>query len=127
MTAKMTGGLDLQAFLASLPANIERNVLRGALKAGADEIAEGARENCRSHEVRATIQTTARSEKGLVTAKVQTKGEGAYKAPWFPNGDKRYFQGRVFGAQETPGSATNVLMITSTVEINTKVIKADAA
>ncbi len=44
----------------------------------------------------------------------------------FPNGDKRYFQGRVFGAQETPGSATNVLMLTSTIEINTVVVKADA-
>jgi hypothetical protein len=44
----------------------------------------------------------------------------------FPNGDKRYFQGRVFGSQETPGSATNVLMITSTVEINTAVISVDA-
>jgi len=44
----------------------------------------------------------------------------------FPNGDKRYFQGRVFGMQETPGSATNVLMMTSTVEITTKVVKVDA-
>lgn len=35
----------------------------------------------------------------------------------------RYFQGRVFGFQETPGSATNVLMATSTVEITTVVIK----
>lgn len=45
----------------------------------------------------------------------------------FPNGDIRYFQGRVFSMPETPGSATNVLMITSTVEINTVVIKVDAA
>lgn len=44
----------------------------------------------------------------------------------FPNGDKRYFQGRVFGAQETPGSATNVLMLTSTVEITTAVVRVDA-
>lgn len=45
----------------------------------------------------------------------------------FPNGDKRYFQGRAFGLQETPGSATNVLMLTSTVEINTAVVRVDAA
>ena len=44
----------------------------------------------------------------------------------YPNGDVRYFQGRVFGLQETPGSATNVLMQTTTVEINTKVVRADA-
>ena len=41
----------------------------------------------------------------------------------FPNGDVRYFQGRVFGFQETPGSATNVLMATTTVEITTVVVK----
>lgn len=45
----------------------------------------------------------------------------------FPNGDARYFQGRVFGMQETPGSATNVLMMNSTVEITSVVVKVDAA
>jgi hypothetical protein len=87
----MKGGADLSAFLASLPANLERNVLRGALKAGADEYAEGARENCRSEEVRATIGTTSRAEPGLVTAKVQTKGDGAYIAPWLEHGTDPHF------------------------------------
>ncbi|MFD1951865.1 hypothetical protein ACFSGX_13915 [Sphingomonas arantia] len=45
----------------------------------------------------------------------------------FPNGDKRYFRGRVFGSPETVGSATNVLMTNATVEINTKVVKVNAA
>lgn len=45
----------------------------------------------------------------------------------FPNGDKRYFQGRVFGMQDTPGSATNVLMSTTTIEVTTKVISVNAA
>ncbi len=45
----------------------------------------------------------------------------------YPNGDKRFFQGRAFGMQETPGSATNVLMQTTTVEINTVVIPKNAA
>lgn len=91
MSASLKGGNGLQAFLASLPANLERNVLRGALKAGADEIAEGAREGCRSAEVREAIQTTSRLEKGLVTAKVQTKGEGAYLAPWLEYGTDPHF------------------------------------
>jgi hypothetical protein len=86
MSSALKGGDALNAFLASLPAKIEATVLRGALKAGADEIAEGAREGCRSAEVRATIKTTSRSEKGLVVAKVQTKGDGAYKAPWLEHG-----------------------------------------
>ncbi len=45
----------------------------------------------------------------------------------FPNGDKRYFRGRVFGAPETVGSATNVLMGNATVEITSTVVKDDAA
>ena len=40
----------------------------------------------------------------------------------FPNGDKRYFQGRAFGMPETVDLPTNVLMATATVEINTKPI-----
>jgi len=45
----------------------------------------------------------------------------------FPNGDKRYFRGRTFGAPETVGSATNVLMGNATVEITTPIVKVDAA
>jgi len=91
MTANIRGLADISQFLSSLPANLERNVLRTALKAGAEVIAEGAREECRSREVRATIGTTSRSEAGLVTAKVQTKGDGAFKAPWLENGTDPHF------------------------------------
>ncbi len=91
MSASLKGGNALKDFLASLPANLERNVLRGALKAGADEIAEGAREGCRSPEVRATIKTMSRSENGVVVAKVQTKGDGAFKAPWLEHGTDPHF------------------------------------
>jgi len=44
----------------------------------------------------------------------------------FPNGAKRYFQGRVFGSPETVGGATGVLMMNPTVEISTKVVKVAA-
>lgn len=43
------------------------------------------------------------------------------------NGDKRYFQARVFGYPETVGEATTVLMANPTLEINTAVVKDDAA
>lgn len=91
MSAELKGMGALKDFLASLPANIERNVLRGALKAGAEVIAEGAREGCRSAKVRATIGVTTRAEKGLVSAKVQTKGDGAFKAPWLEHGTDPHF------------------------------------
>lgn len=44
----------------------------------------------------------------------------------YPTGAKRYFQGRVFGAPETVGGATGVLMMNPTVEISTKVIQVPA-
>ncbi len=45
----------------------------------------------------------------------------------FPNGDVRYSSGRVFGAPETVGGATNVLMMNPTIELSTKIVKVDAA
>ena len=40
-----------------------------------------------------------------------------------PDGTKRYFQGRVFGAPETIDGADSIIMLNATVEIDTKVIK----
>ena len=83
MSAKLSGKVDLTDFLASLPENLERNVLRGALRAGAEEYAEGAREACISKEVRETIKTSTRAEPGVVSAKVKTT---SHKAPWVEYG-----------------------------------------
>lgn len=91
MTATIKGGSDLQRFFSELPGNLEAKILRGALRAGAEVIADAAREGCRSAEVRATIKTSSRSEQGVVTAKVQTKGPGAYLAPWLEHGTEPHF------------------------------------
>jgi HK97 gp10 family phage protein len=87
----MKGLGDIKSFLSTLPAKLESNVLRGALKKGADVFADDARENTRSHEVRAAISTSSRAEKGLVSAKVQVKGRGAYLAPWEEYGTDPHF------------------------------------
>lgn len=91
MSSKLHGMVDLTQVLAALPEGLEKNVLRGALKAGAEVFAEGAREECRSEEVRKTIKTSSRAEPGLVTAKIQTKGPGAQKAPWLEFGTDPHF------------------------------------
>ena len=44
----------------------------------------------------------------------------------FPNGDKRYYQGRVFGAPDTVGGANNVIMSNAKIEICTAIVKVDA-
>lgn len=45
----------------------------------------------------------------------------------YQSGEKRYFQGRVFGWPETVDGADPVMMATPTVEICTKVVRAPAA
>lgn len=42
----------------------------------------------------------------------------------YPDGAKRYFQGRVFGYPENVGNADSIIMANPTVEINTAVVKA---
>ena len=99
MSATITGLADLKNLLATLPAKIENNILRGAMRAGAGVIAEEAKRLVPSgpgrpgdvNHLRDSIKFSARSEPGLVTAKVQTKGPGAYKAPWIEFGTAAHY------------------------------------
>lgn len=45
----------------------------------------------------------------------------------FQSGDKRYFQGRVFGYPETIDSADSIVMAAPTIEISTAIVKVAAA
>jgi hypothetical protein len=45
----------------------------------------------------------------------------------YPAGDKRYFQGRVFGYPETVDSADTIVTATPSVEICTVIVKVDAS
>jgi len=45
----------------------------------------------------------------------------------YPDGAKRYFQGRVFGYPEDVGNADSILMVKPTIEINTAIVKVAAA
>lgn len=92
MTAKLKGGIDFAQLVAALSAQIETSIARGAVRAAAKVIAEGAREECRSEEVRESIKVSStRVEAGMVTVKVQTKGKGAYMAPWLEYGTDPHF------------------------------------
>jgi HK97 gp10 family phage protein len=86
MPASVTGLVDLTSYLGDLADGLERKVLAGGLRAGANVIADEARTECRSEEVRDTIDVVSRSEKGVAVAKVRTAGEGAYIAPWLEHG-----------------------------------------
>jgi hypothetical protein len=45
----------------------------------------------------------------------------------YPDGAKRYFQGRVFGYPEDVGNADSIIMVKPTIEINTPIVKVAAA
>jgi hypothetical protein len=89
MSAKITG--TLSGFLTDLAAGLDPKVARGAVRAGAVVIKDAAAELCRSEEVRDSLSISTRSEPGVATAKVQTKGPGAYIAPWLENGTDPHF------------------------------------
>ena len=77
--------------LQQLPAALEKNVLRGAARAAANVVADEARQRCISSEVRDSIKVAGSSKDGRIIAKVQTKGEGAYIAPWLEYGTRPHF------------------------------------
>lgn len=82
---------EVKRFIAQLPGQIERRLLRGAGRAAADVVANEARERSVSSEVTKAINTNVRSKDGQIIAKVQVKGEGSYIAPWLEYGTAPHF------------------------------------
>lgn len=71
----IAGLKELQAFLDALPAKLERNVMRGALRAGAKVIQAQAIANVpvKSGELRKSLKLRTGGRNGIVTASVRTK------------------------------------------------------
>lgn len=89
--ATVRGSADVRRFIAQLPAELERKVLRGAGRAAAKIIAAEAKERSVSSEVVAAIKTKVTSSEGKVMARVQVRGPGAYIAPWLEYGTSPHF------------------------------------
>lgn len=89
--ATSRGGADIRQFIRGLPAQLERKVLRGAGRAGANVIADEARDRCISSEVRESIKVRVTTKEGSVSARILTKGKGAYIAPWLEYGTSEHF------------------------------------
>lgn len=68
------GGKELDAFLKTLPAKMEKNIMRSALRKGANEIATDAKANVPvdSGDLKASIKVSTSSRRGWVTARVRT-------------------------------------------------------
>lgn len=79
-TIGLKGGPELMQFLDQLPPKLEKNVLRGALRAGANVIRDEARANVpvKSGKLRRAIKTDTVTDGGLIKARVKLRGQHSF-------------------------------------------------
>ena len=93
MTATVTGLAELQAFLDQLPAKVEANIMRAALRQGANVVKAEAMANVpvKSGLLKAGLKVSTKSRRGVVTAIVKAGGKHAYLARWIEYGTAAHF------------------------------------
>lgn len=107
------GLAELNKFLEQMPLKVANNVLRGALRAGANVIKTEAQAQLTAHGnvktgvLSAGLRVSTRNKGGLVAATLITKGKHGYVANWIeygaaaheirPKGAKSLFFAGVFG------------------------------
>lgn len=93
MTANVKGLSELQAFLDQLPAKIESNIMRSALRAGANVVRDEAKANVpeKTGLLKAGIKVSTSSRRGVVKAIIKTTGKHAYLARWLEYGTAAHF------------------------------------
>jgi HK97 gp10 family phage protein len=136
----IVGGRELDAFLQSLSVKVERNILRAALRAGANEFkAEAlAKVPVLSGKVRRSLKVTTGSKGGRVTAKLKAGGKAAPHAMLVEFGTKPHriapknggglvIGGHVVGAVHHPGSKAKPYLRPSFDSKSTAAIGAVAA
>lgn len=114
---------ELQAFLDTLPAKMEANIMRSALRQGANVVKDEAKANVavKSGLLRDGLKVSTRSRRGVVTASVKAGGKHAYLARWIeygtaahkiaPKKAKSLFFGGIFAeGVDHPGSAPKPFM-----------------
>lgn len=85
---KIKGLQQLNKFLQQLPAKVEANVLRGALREGAKPVMEAAKANVpvKTGKLRDGIKSSTRLRKGRVTTSIRVTGKHAYIGKWMEYG-----------------------------------------
>ena len=79
---------DLQRMLDTLPAKLEQNVMRSALRAGANIVKEEAQTllasngNVKTAVLSKGLKVSTRAKAGVVTASIKAKGKHGYIAHW---------------------------------------------
>ena len=83
---------DIQKFLDQLPAKIERNIMRGALRSGMKTVQPVAQHNIHSvsGQLAQGLKIGTRARGGTVTAVLQATGPHAFVAKWVEFGTKAH-------------------------------------
>ena len=78
----ITGGKELAQFLQQLPVKLEKNIMRGALRAGARVIANEAKLNApvQDGDLKASVRVSTNAKRGRVEAKAKAGGKKAWYA-----------------------------------------------
>lgn len=87
-TVHVKGLSDLARFMDTLPPKLERNVMRGALRAGMRVVQPVARANVHSvsGELARGLKISTRARGGRVTASLRATGKHAHVAKWLEFG-----------------------------------------
>lgn len=113
----VTGLAELNAFLQALPAKVERNILRGAMRAGMNQVKPSAVAGVHSISglLAAGLKVGTRAKGGTVYATLKATGKHAYVARWVEYGTARHtitakdrkglsFSGVFFQSVQHPGA-----------------------
>lgn len=78
------GGRELDAFLQQLPVKVERNILRAAMRAGANEFKKAARAGVPvdDGDLKSSLRVTTRTKGGTVYASLKAGGKRAPHWHW---------------------------------------------
>lgn len=93
---KVNGLADLQRMLDILPARIEANIMRGALRAGANVYRDRARANApvgKTGKLKKSIKVKASVRRGKVTTQVVAGGGDAWYAKFVEFGTASFYEG----------------------------------
>ena len=87
------GLAELQAFLNQLPAKMEANIMRAALRQGANVVKAEAQANVpvKSGLLKAGLKVSTRNRRGTVTAAVKAGGKHGFIAKWIEFGTAAHF------------------------------------
>jgi hypothetical protein len=90
--ATSRGGATVRRYIAQLPAELERTVLRGAARAGGKVLVDGAKERSISSDVDDAIVMKRKSEPGRITVIITVeKGWARSVANWLEYGTDAHF------------------------------------